>query len=83
MAPQELWDILHRQPFQPFRVHLRDGRTYDIRFKELAIVMMNAFDIGIPVPGETEPLCDYVVSVLPEDVVQVEPLQSSLPPASS
>jgi hypothetical protein len=50
MTAEELYQTLHRKPFKPFRVYLRDGRTYDIRFPEINMVTEAAFSIGIPEP---------------------------------
>jgi hypothetical protein len=50
--PVTLYNFLATQPFQPVRVYLRDGRTYDIRFRQLAIVGVTWLDIGLPAPGE-------------------------------
>jgi len=74
---EELYHTLHRKPFQPFRVQLRDGRSYDIRHEHLAIVGQTWLHIGIPLPhapDEPWPLYDYVVTVDLADIEQVAPL---------
>jgi hypothetical protein len=58
MTAEELYQTLHRKPFQPFRVHLKDGRSYDIRFPEINMVTQVAFIIGIPEPG-ADPFADH------------------------
>ena len=60
MKPEELYQILHAKPFQPFRVHLNDGRFYDIRYQRLAVVGKTFFAIGVPMPDQEEPFYDYV-----------------------
>ncbi len=29
MKPEELYHLLHKRPFEPFRIHLTDGRVFD------------------------------------------------------
>src|SRR4051794_22154583 len=35
MRPEDLLADLHRQPFQPCRLHLDDGTTYEIRYPRM------------------------------------------------
>jgi hypothetical protein len=46
MKPESLRDELHRQPFVPLRIHLTDGKTYDIRHPEMAIVTSREVYVG-------------------------------------
>ena len=39
MRPDDLQELLHRQPFTPFRIHVTDGATYDIRHPDQVIVL--------------------------------------------
>ncbi len=34
MTIQQLRNTLHAQPFRPFRVHLADGRSFDVEHRE-------------------------------------------------
>jgi hypothetical protein len=47
MTLQELHDAARRQPFQPFRLHLTTGATYDIRHPDLIMVGRRSAIIGI------------------------------------
>jgi hypothetical protein len=38
MRPENIRDFLQRKSFQPFRVTLTDGRSFEIRHPELAMV---------------------------------------------
>jgi len=38
MDPIELYDLLHKRPFQPFHIHVKDGRVYGVRFAETNMV---------------------------------------------
>ena len=48
MRPDDILDMLRRQPFLPFRLYLSNGTTYDIRHPEIALVTRAAIVIGIP-----------------------------------
>jgi hypothetical protein len=76
MGPEELWHILHRKPFQPFRVLLKDGRSYDVRHQHLAVVGKTYFQMGIPAAGDPDPrpLYDYLVTLDLPDIDRVETL---------
>jgi len=40
--------ILKAQPFQPFRIHMNDGRHFDVRHPEMALLSRSFIDIGVP-----------------------------------
>jgi hypothetical protein len=72
MRPEELKQIVRQQPFSPVRIHLTDGKTYDIRHPDQMIVERGRVDIGVNpndwgVVERTE-----FVSLL--HIVQIEPL---------
>ena len=46
MRPDDLNELLHRQPFQPFRITLSNGRTYDVRHPEIAVVGRSTLFLG-------------------------------------
>jgi hypothetical protein len=54
--PDEVLAALRRQPFVPFRLHVADGSSYEIRHPELVWVSPRAAYVGIPttVPGLVE-----------------------------
>lgn len=35
MSPIDFKKLLHKLPFQPFRLHISDGRTFDVAHPEL------------------------------------------------
>jgi hypothetical protein len=76
-----LYNFLAVKPFQPVRVFLKDGRNYDIRSRQLAVVGETWLDIGIPAPDEPDPIYDYVVTVPLEEIDRVERLTAA--PASA
>ncbi len=77
LAPESLRAELRRQPFVPLRMHLTDGKTYDIRHPEMAMITSREVYVG---RKETSPgsgiakECD-LVSLL--HVVRVEQMPLS------
>jgi hypothetical protein len=54
MRPEDVVEMLRNRPFLPFRIHMTDGRTYDIVHPELVIVLRSRVDIGLkpdPITG--------------------------------
>ncbi len=74
MAPEELLTALRERPFQPFRITLTEGRTLDIRHPEMVLAGRRSTVIGLPAPGETEPLYDRRMTVDLLHIVSLEPL---------
>jgi hypothetical protein len=56
MQEKELYALFHRQPFQPLRVVMKDGRSFEARFPRLAIVGFQHLYLGIPIPGDPDPV---------------------------
>jgi hypothetical protein len=48
MDPQEVIDLLRRQPFEPFRIHLTDGTVYEVRHPDQCIVTFSAVHVALP-----------------------------------
>ena len=80
MRPEDVREFLRRQPFRPFRLTLADGRTYDVMHPELAIVGRSWVQVGLARPGDPEYIAERLISVSLLDIMQVEPLESVVPP---
>jgi hypothetical protein len=46
VTPESLRDELRRQPFVPLRMHLTDGKSYDIRHPGMAMVASREVYVG-------------------------------------
>jgi hypothetical protein len=78
MNRDELRRLLRRQPFQPFRVLLNDGRTYEVRHPYMNLLADSYIKIGIP--DQTRPeLCDHTEYVRFEQIAHTEPLPATPP----
>jgi hypothetical protein len=76
MDHAELQRLLRQRPFQPFRVVVSDGRTYDVRYPEMNLLARGFIKIGIPEPGPN-PLCDHTEFVWLSQIARVEPLETT------
>jgi hypothetical protein len=77
MKPEDILTALQGEPFRPRRVHLKDGRTYDIPLRDMVVVGRSYLDIGLQAPGESPGICASIVVVDPTEVVRVEPIDVS------
>jgi hypothetical protein len=75
----DLRQLLRKRPFQPFRVHLTDGRVFEVRYPNINLLGMTFFDIGIPTPNQEDPFPERMVMVLLDMIERVEPLTEAVP----
>ncbi len=72
MRPDEISAHLRRQPFQPIRVVVSDGSSYDVRHPEMMFVTRREVVIGLDVGDDRIPersaYCD------PMHITQIEPI---------
>jgi hypothetical protein len=52
MRRDALIDALRTSPFRPFRLHISDGTTYDIRHPEMLMVTRHSAIVGILESGD-------------------------------
>jgi hypothetical protein len=60
---EEIRQLLRQRPFQPFRVRLSDGRTFDIHDPHMNMVTPWFFTIGIPEVGVGDPYPEHLERV--------------------
>ena len=77
MRSEDIWAFRRRKPFQPFRLILTDGRTYEVHHPELVMVGRTMLAVGFPSPGDPEPICERFTTVSLLDIMRVEPLEPS------
>jgi hypothetical protein len=78
MTGDELIELLEDRPFQPLRLHLDDGRMYEIRHPEMAIVTENVVTIGIPREDKPKMALRVTHCSIPH-IVEVEPFEIEKP----
>lgn len=75
MAPEELRDAL-KQPFEPFRLVMTDGASYEIRHPDLLLVGKRSATIGLTgEPGQT--FYERTVKVDLLHVIRLEPISTA------
>jgi hypothetical protein len=77
MRPDDLLQLLREKPFQPFRIWLTDGTSFEIRHPELAAVGRSKVFIGRPSAGEALPVFDDWVFVALLHINRIEPLAAA------
>ena len=80
MRPEDVREFLRRQPFRPFRLTLTDGRTYDVMHPELAMVGRSWVQVGLARSGDPENIAERLISISLLHIMQIEPLESVVPP---
>ena len=70
MTPKEIKDLLAGVPFIPFRLHLTDGMSYDVRRPSDVMPLANALAVGIDRNEEGWP--QRITYVDPRLVTRVE-----------
>ena len=48
MSPGEILADLRKQPFEPFKLHITDGTTHEIRHPDQCLVLTTAVIVGTP-----------------------------------
>lgn len=74
MRTEDIQEYLRPRPFSPFRVTLTDGRTYDVRHPDMAMLGRSSITIGIPREGDVSSVYDRVVTVALIHVMQIDAL---------
>ncbi|HLL88307.1 MAG TPA: hypothetical protein VK324_03295 [Tepidisphaeraceae bacterium] len=64
MTADTFRDILHRRPFEPFRVVMSSGESYDVMHPEIALPTARTLILALPDPtrveGERLAFCSYL-----------------------
>jgi hypothetical protein len=82
MTCEEARQYLWRKPFQPVRIRLKDGRTFDIPHSDWTLAAEAILIIGLP--PEDDPKARYsdrTIWVRWPDVDAIEPLSEPATPA--
>jgi hypothetical protein len=72
MTVQAFREMLTRRPFQPVKLTLSSGRTFEIRHPEMALLTRTSILIGIDLAPDGVPAEFKIVSLL--HVASMEPL---------
>jgi hypothetical protein len=79
MPPEDLQRRLRTRPFEPFRLFLSDGATYEIRHPELVMLGRRSLVLGI-VNDPSETLYDRTIDIDLLHIVRTEPAANGASP---
>jgi hypothetical protein len=48
IEPHDIRELLEKEPFEPFRILMSDGKTYDVTNPSMAVAMIGNFFIALP-----------------------------------
>jgi hypothetical protein len=46
--PVDIQELLDKEPFERFRIHMSDGKSYDVVNPDLAVAMESNFFLALP-----------------------------------
>ncbi len=75
MAPEELRDMLKQQPFEPFRLVMTDGVSFEIRHPDLLMVGHRTATVGVTGHPD-QVLYERTIKVDLLHVIRVEPVKA-------
>src|SRR5205085_827138 len=74
MPTQDLLQALHKQPFEPFSIHVSDGTVYEVYHPELVMVGLGSAVVGVPAPAQPFPVYQRYEAVALGHIVRLVPL---------
>jgi hypothetical protein len=83
MRPDDLQELLRRQPFQPFRLHLTTGVVLEVRHPELALVARSVVVVQVPAANYPFTITLRRVIVVLLHIVLVDFLEPPVPPSTN
>ncbi len=83
MRLDEFKELLRRRPFQPFRLHLTGGVTFEVRHPELAILGRASVLLRVPIKELPMPLAYRRVIVTLIHIVYVDFIEPAASPSSN
>lgn len=75
MSPTDLLEDLRKRPFEPLRLYVADGTTYDIRHPEQCMVGLYSTVVGVSANPETL-LFDRMIRIDNNHIHKVEPIRA-------
>ncbi len=75
MTVQTFQELLSKRPFQPFRLVMSSGRTYEVRHPEMAFLTRSDILVGVDATDDGVPADFRICSLL--HVSAIEPLSVS------
>lgn len=83
MRPNDLLRHLRRQPFEPFRLCLLDGTTYDVRHPDQVAVGRSTAAVAGVIANLPRPIVEREVIIALLHISRLEPIEALSPPAAA
>jgi hypothetical protein len=77
MRPDDVLQLLRARPFQPFRISLSDGKRYEVRHPDMAIVARSTVMVGVPGRSGPDGPVERVVTCALVHITRMELLDSA------
>ena len=81
MRSDELQRLLRRQPFEPFRIFVTDGASFEVRHPGMALLTHHEIVVGIPGQNGGQRVADTYEIITLLHVTRVEPIRAEAPGA--
>ena len=78
MRPEDILQLLRKQPFAPFRIHVSDGSVFEIGHPELAIVERSKVIIGVPGPRGLDGPAERSIFCAMIHITRLEPVDDTV-----
>lgn len=83
MRLEDIRSLTRKQPFEPFRVFLSNGQTFDIFHPDMIVASPGAAYIAVPPPAGAPDATDRVVIVSLYHIQKIEHLPTPATPAGT
>ncbi|MFO0840202.1 MAG: hypothetical protein U1D55_16970 [Phycisphaerae bacterium] len=77
MRPDDLLELLRAAPFKPFRIHLSDGASFEIRHPDMAIVQRSKVTVAVPGPEGPDGPAERTVNCALVHITRTESLNGA------
>lgn len=74
MRPEDIIGLLRAYPFEPFRIYVSDGASFDVRHPEMVIVERSKVLVGVPGKKGLKAPVEKTVNVALVHITRTEPI---------
>jgi hypothetical protein len=79
IRPEDVRDLLRKQPFVPFRMYMSNGQHYDVSHPDVAIVTRGTIVVAKAAPGGADAIGEgfHLASVLHINNIDLMPVATA------
>jgi hypothetical protein len=81
MRPEDIFDWLQREPFVPSRIFTSNGRQFDVRRPEMAMVGRRSLLVGELDPDFPLPIYSRSTEISLLHINHIDPIEATVAPA--